>query len=224
MYGRGLEAETLLPSWMGYSVGRWKGDILVVRSNGFNDKTWLTHEGIPHTEQLHITERYTRLDYGHMELEITYDDPGTFVGGSVQVTIDLVLLPEATMFEVVCNEARMGQRHYTGEMDQSENKEVVVPEETLGEYVGVYRGSWANRPVTVEVSLEDSDLIIKRTPSYSLSGGNTGFDITRLVAQSENAFDSSLGLGWIFNRNEAGEVTSLSEVHVSGSWPLERAE
>ncbi|MFT7653090.1 MAG: hypothetical protein ACI9ON_003562 [Limisphaerales bacterium] len=224
MDGRGLEAETLLPSWMGYSVGRWQGDTLIVESNGFNDKTWLTHEGLPHTDQLYITEHYTRLNYGHMELAITYEDPGTFVGGPVRATIDLVLIPEATMFEVVCNESKTGQRHYTGEMDQSEKKEVVVPEELLGEYVGVYQGVWGNRPITAEVTLENGELVLKRTPRYSLSGGNTDFDITRLVAQSGTAFDSSLGLGWVFNRNEAGEVTSVSEVHVSGAWPLERVE
>ena len=224
MDGRELEAETLLPSWMGYSVGRWQGDTLVVESNGFNDKTWLNHKGIPHTDQLHITEHYTRLDYGRMELEVTYEDPGTFVGGPVHATIDLVLMPQTTMFEVVCNESKTGQRHYTGELDQSVKKEVVVSEETLRMYVGTYRGLWGNRPVTAEVSLEGGELVLKRTPRYSLSGGNNDFDITRLVAQAENAFDSSLGLGWVFNRDETGEVTSLSEVHVSGAWPLERVE
>ncbi len=224
MDGRGLEAETLLPSWMGYSVGRWEGDTLVVESNGFNDKTWLTQKGHHHSDQLRITERYTRVDYGHMRLEVTYEDAATFVDGSAQAAIDLVLLPEATMFEVVCNESKTGQRHYTGEMSQSEKKAIVVPEETLREYVGVYRGFWGNRPVTVEVTLDNGALMLKRTPRYSLSGGNNDFDVTQLVAQSENAFDSSLGLGWVFTRNEAGEVASLSEVHVSGAWPLERVE
>ena len=224
MDGRPLEAETLLPSWMGFSVGRWQGDMLIVESNGFNDKTWLTQKGHHHTDQLHITERYTRLDYGHMKLEVTYEDPGTFVGGPVQATIDLVLLPEATMFEVVCNESKTGQRNYTGEMDQSEKKEIVVPEQLLAQYVGVYSGFWGNRPVTAEVTLDNGELVLKRVPRYSLSGGNADFDTTRLVAQSENAFDSSLGLGWVFNRNEAGEVASLSEVHVSGAWTLERVD
>lgn len=222
MDGRALEAETALPNWMGYSVGAWEGDSLVVQTNGFNGKTWLSQKGHHHTDQLHITERYTRLNYGRMTLEVTYEDPATFVNGSVQATIDLVLLPEATMFEVVCNESKTGQKHYTGELDQSEKKAVVVSEQRLQEYVGLYRGFWGNRPVTAEVSLEDGALVLKRTPRYSLSGGNNDFDTTELVAQSENAFDSSLGLGWVFNRNEDGDVVSLSEVHVSGAWPLER--
>lgn len=224
MDGRELEAETLLPSWMGFSVGRWQNNSLIVRSNGFNDKTWLTHKGHPHTDQLLITERYTRVNYGQMKLEIIYEDPGTFVGGSVQATIDLALLPEATMFEVVCNESKTGQQHYTGEIDQSEDKEMPVSKKLLRSYVGVYEGFWGNRPVTAEVSLEKDELVLKRIPSYSLSGGNAGFDITRLVAQSDNAFDSSLGLGWIFHRDAAGEVTRLSEVHVSGAWTLHRKD
>ncbi len=224
MDGRGLDAETVLPSWMGYSIGRWEGDTLIVQSNGFNAKTWLTQKGHHHTDQLHITERYTRLDYGHMQLEVTYEDPATFVGGSVQATIDLALLPEATMFEVVCAESKTGQRHYTGELQQSEKKAVFVPEERLRDYVGVYRGFWGSRPVTAEVTVENGELLLKRIPRYSLSGGNNDFDVTLLVAQSENAFDSSLGLGWIFNRNDAGDVVSLSEVHVSGAWPLRRVE
>lgn len=224
MDGRELEAESALPSWMGYSVGRWQGDTLIVQSNGFNGKTWLSQKGHHHTDQLHITERYTRLNYGRMQLEVTYEDPDTFVNGSVEATIDLVLLPDATMFEVVCNESKTGQRHYTGEMDQSQQKAVVVPEERLKAYVGLYRGFWGNRLVTAEVTLQDGVLMLKRTPRYSLSGGNNEFDITQLVAQSENAFDSGLGLGWVFNSNEEGQIVSLSEVHVSGAWPLERVE
>ena len=190
---------------------------------GFQDgKTWLTQKGHHHTEQLEVTERYTRLDYGHMKLEVSYLDPATFIDGPVQSTIDLILLPEATMFEVVCNESETGRQHYTGELAQPERNAVVVPVELLQDYVGIYSGLWGNRPVKAEVTLENGALMLKRTPRYSLSGGNNKFDVTPLVAQSENAFDSILGLGWAFNRNEAGEVVSLSEVHVSGAWPLDR--
>ena len=101
---------------------------------------------------------------------------------------------------------------------------MVVPEERLREYVGVYKGFWARRPVTAEVFLQDGELLLKRTPRYSLSGGNNAFDTTTLVAQSENAFDSGLGLGWIFNRDDRGIVDSLSEVHVSCAWTLERVQ
>ena len=65
MDGRELEPDPL-PVWMGYSVGRWDGDTLVVESNGYNDKTWLHADGLSHTEDLRITERYHRPDFGHM--------------------------------------------------------------------------------------------------------------------------------------------------------------
>jgi hypothetical protein len=77
MDGRALEPDPL-PIWMGYSAGRWDGDTLVVESNGFNERTWLHQEGLVHTDKLRITERYRRSDFGHMQLDITYDDPATF--------------------------------------------------------------------------------------------------------------------------------------------------
>jgi carboxypeptidase family protein len=66
------------PTWMGHSIGRWEGDTLVVDSAGFNNKSW-TPMGRPHTDQLHIIERFRRIDAGHLDYEMTIDDPGTYV-------------------------------------------------------------------------------------------------------------------------------------------------
>jgi hypothetical protein len=77
MDGRALETDPN-PSWMGYSVGHWEGDALVVESLGFNDRTWLDRNGHPHTEALRMTERYRRRDFGHMEIEITLNDPAVY--------------------------------------------------------------------------------------------------------------------------------------------------
>src|SRR5215467_6505175 len=74
MDGRKLETDPN-PSWMGYSVGRWDGDALVVDSAGFNDRTWLVGN-YPHTESLRTTERYRRTDFGHMEIEAALRDAG----------------------------------------------------------------------------------------------------------------------------------------------------
>jgi hypothetical protein len=223
MDGRELEAEPVLLTWMGYSAGHWEGDTLVIESNGYSDKTWLTREGLPHTDQLRITERYTRLDYGHMSLDITYDDPGTFTE-PVNASVDLVLRPDEAMLEVICNESETGQKHYSGELSQAEQKVVDVPVATLEKYVGTYRGIWLGNMITAEVTLEDGELYLKRTPRYSDTGGNTNYDTSRLIAQSQNSFDSSFGLGWIFNTDDSGKVTSVSEVHVSGAWPFMRIE
>src|SRR5262249_4779858 len=62
-------------TWMGSSVGKWQGDTLVVETNGLNDQGWLDAFGHPRSEQMHITERYRRRDFGHMDLEFTFNDP-----------------------------------------------------------------------------------------------------------------------------------------------------
>ena len=66
------------PTWYGHSVGHWEGGTLVVDTIGFNDKFWFDYLGHPHTEKLHAIERYTRTDLGHMSIEVTIDDPGTY--------------------------------------------------------------------------------------------------------------------------------------------------
>jgi hypothetical protein len=66
------------PIWMGYSIGNWEGDTLVVDSVGFNDKTWLDDVGHPHTEQLHVIEKYTRINPLTMKYDITIIDPGAY--------------------------------------------------------------------------------------------------------------------------------------------------
>src|SRR6202163_3089310 len=66
------------PDWMGYSVGHWDGDTLVVDSAGFNDRTWLDHDGHPHTEGLRMTERYHRRTFGHLEIEVTLSDQAAY--------------------------------------------------------------------------------------------------------------------------------------------------
>ncbi len=66
------------PDWLGHSIGRWEGATLVVDSIGFNDHTWLDDAGHPHTEQLHVIERFTRTAANTMRYEVTIDDPGAY--------------------------------------------------------------------------------------------------------------------------------------------------
>lgn len=70
--------KDLDPSWWGHSVGRWDGHALVVDTVGFNDKTWLDWSGLLHSEQLHLVERYQRIDHENMRLDITVDDPKAY--------------------------------------------------------------------------------------------------------------------------------------------------
>jgi hypothetical protein len=66
------------PRWMGYSSGHWEGDALVVETVGFDDRSWLTAQGHPHTDMMRVVERFRRPDLGHLEIEITIDDPGAY--------------------------------------------------------------------------------------------------------------------------------------------------
>jgi len=79
--GRPLpKASESEPAWLGYSVGRWDGDAFVVESTGFRDRGWLSaQQAYPHSDALHVTERWRRPDFGHMELTVTIDDPKAFV-------------------------------------------------------------------------------------------------------------------------------------------------
>jgi len=78
--GRSLPGDPL-PTWKGYSVGHWEGDTLVVESNGFpDDKIWLDRKGSPLTSAATITERFRRLNYGTMQVDVTVNDPKAYTG------------------------------------------------------------------------------------------------------------------------------------------------
>ena len=94
------------PSWKGYSVGRWEGDTMVVDTIGFNDRGWIdTEKGRPQTEALHVTERFHRLNVGHMEIGITIDDSKAYTKPwSAKVNLNLV--PDTELIETVCENSR----------------------------------------------------------------------------------------------------------------------
>ena len=91
------------PSWLGYSVGKWDGDTLVVDTVGFNDTTWLDNAGTPHSESLHVTERFHRRDKEHLDIQITIDDPKTFKH-PFTVTQQASLAPSLELTEFICLE------------------------------------------------------------------------------------------------------------------------
>ena len=100
--------------WMGHSIGKWEGnDTLVVDSVGFNDKTWLNGQGLPHTDKLHVTEKYRRPDLGHVEVEITIDDPGALTAPHT-FTRTFLLRPEWELLEYVCNEFNIDAERLVG--------------------------------------------------------------------------------------------------------------
>jgi hypothetical protein len=98
------------PTWLGYSVGHWDGDTLVVETTGFNGKTWLDQAGHPTTDALHVTERYRRRDFGHLDIQVTIDDPKAYTKPWT-VTEPIQLLPDTDLIEFVCNENEKDLKH-----------------------------------------------------------------------------------------------------------------
>ncbi len=215
--GRTLEADPL-PIWQGYAVGRWDGDTLVVESNGYNDKTWLHPEGLVHTEQLRITERYRRVDFGHMQVEVTYDDPGTF-DAPLSATIALEYAADDEMLELVCNEATEGGvKHWVGDKTADAHATAVeVSADVLRKYVGRYEGIWLDNPTNVVVTFEDGVLLTSRN----------GGEKNQLIPQSETAFvcpTCQWGQPYMFTRGADGVATEIREVQVSGAWIFKRVQ
>ena len=89
------------PTWFGYSVAHWEKNTLVVESSGFNDQTYLDGEGLPHSEDLRITERYRRPDFGHLVIEFTFTDP-KYYARPWTATIPFDLMPDTELMEHLC--------------------------------------------------------------------------------------------------------------------------
>jgi hypothetical protein len=131
--GRSLEPDPN-PSWMGYSVGRWEGDVLVVESNGYTDRSWLDFGGHPHTEQLRITERYTRRTIGRMDVQLTMVDP-TIYFKPITLSMPIALQADTELLEGVC------ENHHKSRERMALTRAAVavqVPTATLSRYVGTY--------------------------------------------------------------------------------------
>ena len=108
--GRALPKEFDLPAYLGYSTGHWEHDVFVVETAGFNDKTALDAMGHPHSEALRITERFRRRDFGHLDVEMTFDDPRMYTR-PFTIKIPHDLLPDQDIFESFCNENEKDRIH-----------------------------------------------------------------------------------------------------------------
>ena len=150
--GRELE-KAPNPAWNGYSTGHWDGDTLVVESNGYSDKTWLDGDGHPHTEDLRMRERFSRVDLGHMNLEVTFTDAKVFPR-PVVIKLALVLVVDTEMLEYVCENEKD-----SAHMSAAKESEVVkVAPEVLASYVGTYEVISNGKAFPVEFTLADGML------------------------------------------------------------------
>jgi hypothetical protein len=155
MDGRSLEPDPN-PTWMGYSVGRWDGDTLVIESNGFTERSWLDFGGHPHTEALRITERYVRRTVGTMELQVTLTDPKVYAR-PITLTMPIRLLADTEMLEGFC------ENHHNSRERMASTKAatvVNVPTATLQRYVGRYETdeSYDGMKHGLTVTLDGSEL------------------------------------------------------------------
>ena len=111
--GRQLPTGEFEPWWYGYSVGRWDGDTLVVESVGFKDQAWIDERGTPATNQARVTERFRRLNYGTLEIDVTVNDPKTFTK-PFEFTLQQRLMPDTELIEFVCGENNRSAAHLVG--------------------------------------------------------------------------------------------------------------
>jgi hypothetical protein len=175
------------PTWRGYSVGHWEEETLVIETLGFNDVGWLDRVGHPRSESLRVTERFRRIDFGHMQFQITFDDPETLVR-PLTISLPVQYMADTEMLESICNENERDRAHFTSKLSDR----VKLSAGTLAKYAGTYG--------RIAVSLVDDRL-------YVLG--------VRMFPQSETKFDSRLGL-FEFFLNADGAVKSLLRLGAVG--------
>jgi hypothetical protein len=197
------------PDWMGYSVGHWEGDTLVIVTAGFNDRTWLDDLGHPHTEALRITERLQRRDFGHMEIIRTAADPGALIEPWT-VPVKLELYADTEPLEYVCNENERDAPHLVGKA--SDDKRVPVAPEVLAKYAGSFDfTSPTTHQVITFIFKVDGDHLV-------LSGLGPS---EPMIALSETEFSAS-GFDLKFEKNQAGAVNEVRIQTVEGNFKAVR--
>jgi len=192
------------PSWMGYSVGRWEGDTLVVDTAGFNDRTWLDLAGRPHTEALHVTERFRRLDFGRIQLHMTFDDPKTYAKPWT-IAVEVGLVPDTELLENVCHENEKDRTHLVGSLQDEKNSEVKLSPTILSRYAGSYGAG----PLGILRVTVDGDQL-----AVQLSGG--GGRHIAMAKSEEDFFLVELGAWLKFVNDAHGDVSHLRITSVEG--------
>ncbi len=186
MDGRDLPRDPN-PTWLGYSVARWDGDTLVVTTTGFNELGWLDVDGNPQTESLKLTERFHRKDFGHLELDTTFDDPKVFTR-AFTIHFEKVLALDTEILEDVCENEKSGAHLMGG---------ISVSPEVLSKYAGTYE--LGGRSLVVSVQGEQLIVDDPQNPLDRL-----------FVARSPSSFSSTVSqVALEFVRDPQGNVTHL---------------
>jgi len=200
--GRDLPKD-LNPTWLGYSVGRWEQDTLVVSTAGFNDRGWLDVGGHPQTETLRLTERFHRRDFGHLELEVTFDDPKSFTK-PFTLRMEKTYQPDTVLLEDVCENERDSSHLGAG---------VKVAPEVLAKYAGTYEFAPGRQ---AKVSVSGDQLLIEDSANPR----------DRLfVARSETEFLSSVSQAAIeFMKDGRGAITGFTRTGVGRDEKAQRVK
>ena len=190
--GRAFPKE-MNPAWLGYSIGRWDHDTFVVDTRGFNDRSWLDDAGHPHSEQLHTVERFTRHNFGHMDIEVTIDDPKAYTE-PWSVKLYFQLLPDTDLIEDVCDNEK-DNLHIIGSAPSDKKKTgIELPVDVLAQYQGSYR---------LKVPRGDTEDF-----DFSLAGGRLVMSGAELTALSATEFTGSFG-DVKFLKDANGKVTGM---------------
>jgi hypothetical protein len=191
------------PTWRGYSVGHWEGDTLVVETAGFNDRSWLDLAGHPHSERLRVTERYKRVDFGHIQLQVTLDDPETLTR-PLTLALSMNYQADTEMLEAVCEDR--DSPHMVGKA----NEGVKLSAEVLAKYAGTYElreapaGVSGSRPLTI-----------------SLANGRLYMGGLPLIPESVTRFEM-FGGGLEFSLDASGVVTGVTRSDIGGDFRYAR--
>ena len=194
------------PSWFGNSVGHWDGDTLVVQSAGFNDRSWLDRAGHPHSERLRVTEGFRRVDFGHMQFQITFDDSETL---TQPLTISLAVnyAADTEMMESVCENERDTVR-----LVAKATARVQLSAAVLEKYTGTYEYRGGSTTVMG---------FMGKTQKVSLINGQLYLNANPLIPQSETKFDST-GAAAEFVMDANGRMTHLVLSQTEGDARYER--
>jgi len=188
MDGRDLPKDPN-PTWLGYSIGRWDGDWLVVTTSGFNDKAWLDSAGHPQTESLRITERMRRRDFGHMDYEITIDDPKAFTK-PFTIKRERLLAPDTDLLEDFCDNER-DSRHLSGDTG------IKLSPQLLASYAGVYEFA------------PGREVVVKATGDLLFVQGLNEPKLPLLVQSETQFMSTATPNGFEFVKDAQGKVTHL---------------
>jgi hypothetical protein len=217
MDGRKLEADPNV-SWMGYSVGRWEDETLVVDSFGFHPGTWLDRDGNTHTDKLRVTERYRRPNFGSLDVEVTFADPGAYTRPWT-VKVGAQFAADTEMLEWVCNEgASRSLAHWVGTAADDRKNEVKVDPQILSRYVGTYVEQapfWRGVQI-VGQAVPSGRTVVITIENGRVVGNMDGRGRQVLIATSNTEFAGLYGLGVEFIDG------GLYVKHVSGNYRFAR--